>query len=105
MTKQDKALCFARKHSCESPPEGLKNTRGRTEDQKQPDFLIREVPYRVSSSKSCVWSGGKNFTTKRRMVFLGPGEGEGKEMIDREETVGEGGDADKHKHTFIYYRF
>lgn len=31
--------------------------------------------YRVSSSISCVWSGGKNFTTKRRMVFLGP-EGE-----------------------------
>lgn len=32
--------------------------------------------YRVSSSMSCVWSGGKNFTTKRRMVFLGPGRRE-----------------------------
>lgn len=30
--------------------------------------------YRVNSSMSCVWSGGKNFTTKRRMVFLGPAD-------------------------------
>ncbi len=28
----------------------------------------------VSSSSSCMWSGGKNFTTKRRMVFLGPAD-------------------------------
>lgn len=28
--------------------------------------------YRVNSSVNCVWSGGKNFTTKRRMVFFGP---------------------------------
>lgn len=34
-----------------------------------------ERTYWVSSSVSCVWSGGKNFTTKRRMVFLGPERG------------------------------
>lgn len=28
--------------------------------------------YRVNSSVNWVWSGGKNFTTNRRMVFLGP---------------------------------
>lgn len=28
--------------------------------------------YRVNSSVNCVWSGGKNFTTNRRMVFFGP---------------------------------
>lgn len=65
-------------------PDGLRSTR---EDENNSTFTP-EVPYRVSSSKSCVWSGGKNFTTKRRMVFLGP---EGREMMDREETVWEGG--------------
>lgn len=48
------------------------NLRGSSSDRCG---LYVEETYRVSSSESCVWSGGKNFTTKRRMVFLGPDGG------------------------------